>query len=201
MIPIFDEQIFQRGLKPSTRKLRKHMGGSKNGGTPKWMVYNGKPYKNGWFGGNPIFGNTHIQRVEFFLTQDRCQDAFRNCFTQPRCLQSLACLSQLLCPNKKTGGGLLFKGYMIYVFFSRNKKTHKIGLGICIFVATGVFKHILSASWELTYLHTFAETSILSRWFSFSQGGICEFLEGIFHPCSKAPPQKNWPDETGQGVD
>ncbi|CAK9103131.1 Hypothetical protein (Fragment) [Durusdinium trenchii] len=25
---------------------------------------------------------------------DRCQDAFRNCFTQPRCLQSLACLSQ-----------------------------------------------------------------------------------------------------------
>ena len=22
---------------------------------PKWMVYNGKPYKNGWFGGTPIF--------------------------------------------------------------------------------------------------------------------------------------------------
>ncbi len=28
---------------------------------PKWMVYNGKPYKNGWFEGfPPIFGNTHI---------------------------------------------------------------------------------------------------------------------------------------------
>ena len=24
---------------------------SKNRGTPKWMVYNGIPYKNGWFGG------------------------------------------------------------------------------------------------------------------------------------------------------
>ncbi len=32
------------------------MGVSKNMGTPKWMVYNGKAYKNGWFGGTPIFG-------------------------------------------------------------------------------------------------------------------------------------------------
>ena len=24
------------------------------------MVYNGNPYRNGWFGGTPIFGNTHI---------------------------------------------------------------------------------------------------------------------------------------------
>ena len=30
---------------------------------------NGKPYKNGWFGGFPIiFGNTHIHvRVEIFM--------------------------------------------------------------------------------------------------------------------------------------
>ena len=28
----------------------KNMGVSKNWGTPKWMVYNGKPYYNGWFG-------------------------------------------------------------------------------------------------------------------------------------------------------
>ena len=27
---------------------------------PKWMVYNGKPYWNGWFGGTTIFGNIHI---------------------------------------------------------------------------------------------------------------------------------------------
>ena len=32
----------------------------KIGGAPKWMVYNGKPYKNGWFGGTTIFGNIHI---------------------------------------------------------------------------------------------------------------------------------------------
>ena len=36
------------------------MGGSKNRGTPKWMVYNGKPYQNGWFGGTTISGNIHI---------------------------------------------------------------------------------------------------------------------------------------------
>ena len=28
-----------------------------NGGTLKWMVYNGTSYKNGWFGGTPISGN------------------------------------------------------------------------------------------------------------------------------------------------
>ena len=31
-------------------------------GTPKWMVYNGKPsLVNGWFGDTAIFGNIHIQ--------------------------------------------------------------------------------------------------------------------------------------------
>ncbi len=46
----------------SSRNSRdRDMGVSKNRGTPKWMVYNGKPYQNGWFGGpTPIFGNTHI---------------------------------------------------------------------------------------------------------------------------------------------
>ena len=36
------------------------MGVSKNNGTPKWMVYNGKPYWSGWFGGTTIFDNIHI---------------------------------------------------------------------------------------------------------------------------------------------
>ena len=39
---------------------RQYMGVSKNRGTPKWMVYNGKPYENGSFGGTTILGNTHI---------------------------------------------------------------------------------------------------------------------------------------------
>ena len=38
---------------------RQHIDVSKNRGTPKWMVYNGKPYQNGWFGGTTIFGNPH----------------------------------------------------------------------------------------------------------------------------------------------
>ena len=37
-----------------------HMGVSKNKGTPKWMIYNGKRYLNGWFGGTTIFGNPHM---------------------------------------------------------------------------------------------------------------------------------------------
>ena len=38
-----------------------HMGVSKNRGTPKWMVYYGKPYQNGWFGGKThYFRNIHI---------------------------------------------------------------------------------------------------------------------------------------------
>ena len=41
-------------------KNKKHMGVSENNGTPKWMVYNGKPYQNGWFGGTTIFGNIHM---------------------------------------------------------------------------------------------------------------------------------------------
>ena len=36
------------------------MGVSKNRGTPKWMVCNGRPYQNGWFGGTTIFGNIHM---------------------------------------------------------------------------------------------------------------------------------------------
>ena len=38
---------------------------SKNRGTPKWMVYNGKPYQSmDDLGGKPtIFGNTHIHRT------------------------------------------------------------------------------------------------------------------------------------------
>ena len=36
------------------------MGVSKNRGTPKWMVYTGKPYQNGWFGGTTIFGYIQI---------------------------------------------------------------------------------------------------------------------------------------------
>ena len=31
--------------------------------TPKWMIYNGKPYQNGWFGGPTIFGNIHMVKI------------------------------------------------------------------------------------------------------------------------------------------
>ena len=40
-----------------------YMDVSKNSGTPKWMVYDGKPYEIGWFGGTTIFGNAHMGLV------------------------------------------------------------------------------------------------------------------------------------------
>ena len=45
-----------------------YMGVSSNGGTPEWMVYNGKPYENGWFGGTIILGNPHIHPLESKMT-------------------------------------------------------------------------------------------------------------------------------------
>jgi len=45
---------------PELNMYTVYMGASKNRGTPKWMVYNGKPYQNGLFGGTTIFGNIHI---------------------------------------------------------------------------------------------------------------------------------------------
>ena len=51
-----------------------YMGVSKNRGTPKWMVYNGKPYQNGWFGGTTILGNPHIVCFHYmmFFLFDSC---------------------------------------------------------------------------------------------------------------------------------
>ena len=39
------------------------MGVSKNSGTPKWMVYNGKLYENGWSGGTTIYGNLNWDQM------------------------------------------------------------------------------------------------------------------------------------------
>ena len=39
--------------------LYKDMGVSENRGTPKWMVYNGKPCKNGWFRGKTHYFRKH----------------------------------------------------------------------------------------------------------------------------------------------
>ena len=49
-----------------------NMGVSKNRGTPKWMVYNGKPCQNGWFGGTTIFGNHHMANMYGKHVVDRC---------------------------------------------------------------------------------------------------------------------------------
>ena len=58
------------------------------GGTPKWMVYNGKSYENSWFGGpTPIFGNTHFKVLspEFYHTQ-RCHPKMKLLFQTLLCI-------------------------------------------------------------------------------------------------------------------
>ena len=54
--------VFQKGISnlQTCHFQMNHIGVSKNRGTPKRMVYDGKPYENGWFGGTIIFGNTHM---------------------------------------------------------------------------------------------------------------------------------------------
>ena len=47
-----------------TNKIPIYMGVSKNGGTPKWMVYNGKPYYNGMIWGYHHFRkHPHVQAI------------------------------------------------------------------------------------------------------------------------------------------
>ena len=57
--PVYDSEL-QMKNQVEEAQIYLHLGVSKNRGTPKWMVYNGKPYQNGWFGGTTIFGNTHL---------------------------------------------------------------------------------------------------------------------------------------------
>ena len=56
-----------------------YMGVSKNRGTPKWMVSNGKPSLNGWFGGTTIFGNIHIPVRVFSTTTTGTSTIISNC--------------------------------------------------------------------------------------------------------------------------
>ena len=50
---------FQHSENPTKHRHQNQLGVSKNRGTPKWMIYNGKPYENG-FGGTTIFGNIQL---------------------------------------------------------------------------------------------------------------------------------------------
>ena len=54
----------------STQHQFKEVGVSKNRGTPKWMVYNGKnPIKMDGLGGTTIFGNPQVNIVKENLFQ------------------------------------------------------------------------------------------------------------------------------------
>jgi len=47
--------------------------------TPKWIVDNGKPYQNGWFGGTTIFGNIYIFPSHSPKVSVRFPDPSRSC--------------------------------------------------------------------------------------------------------------------------
>ena len=73
MISMFEKQIFMQSIHALHNfldlGLHVHMDVSKNRGTPKWMVCNGKLYQNGWFGGTTIFGNTHMSLLSVLCYQ------------------------------------------------------------------------------------------------------------------------------------
>ena len=90
------------------------MGVSKNNATPKssisiWMVYSGRPYWNGWFGGTPIFGNTHMGRQLWWKMVKRSSqivpDGRRHYWTMKGGISraKFKILNRdLCCPNKQT---------------------------------------------------------------------------------------------------
>ena len=60
---------------------------SKNRGIPKWMIYNGNPYKNGWFGGTTIFGkHPNLQVGTLWVwAQRRSGSVFPTLVSSARC--------------------------------------------------------------------------------------------------------------------
>ena len=62
---------------------------SKNRGTPKWMVSNGKPYWNWWFGGTTIFGNIHMDTPE--SPQFEPDNPRKNLFRKKKNLAGFVC--------------------------------------------------------------------------------------------------------------
>ena len=92
------------------------MGVSKNGGTPKWMVYNGKPYKNGWFGGeNPLFSETSIYKSSLMgIVPHGCW----NCAGPGCILHQLQNAASLLRRTNRRSQGVLGGGFKDFLFSS-----------------------------------------------------------------------------------
>ena len=62
-------------------KIKMYTGVAKNRGTTKWMVYNGKPYWDGWFGGTTILGNPHyvfIYIYYVYIRHNLAKSAYNN---------------------------------------------------------------------------------------------------------------------------
>ena len=96
------------------------MGVSKNRGTPKWMVYDGNPYKNGWFGGTPIFGNTKVilqypkaplTRWPFILPRAFIKELLRCSTKHQEAFDALRrrCKTQVLQPDTLPSGELTWQ--------------------------------------------------------------------------------------------
>ena len=51
---------------------QRYLGVSKNRGTPKWMVYNGKPYWNWWFGGKTHYWEKETTFLQTLYILWRC---------------------------------------------------------------------------------------------------------------------------------
>ena len=56
-----------------------YMGVPKNRGTPKWMVYNEKPYQNGWFGVKTPYFRKHPYRRNYHIKAQQPSGTSHTC--------------------------------------------------------------------------------------------------------------------------
>ena len=144
------------------------MGVSKNKGTPKWMVYNGKPYQNGWFGGTTIFWKHPHElfcKVFSFFSGSSASRDFRAVTVFPNSWWHGFLFSQIW-----------IKVDQIYTSIGRGS----IDCLIEVFTRpqnVGRWHVIQKSSWSFQYIPsrelTYPPKMGFWRWFSFSQGGIC----------------------------
>ena len=123
--------------------------GVSNRGTPKWMVYNGKPYWNGWFGGKTHYFRKHpytyimyIDPLGFVYSSPfgcqlsgHRQNGFRTC-GEGVTAAKLSCFRKK--PNKN--GAFFLAGNCFFPWvFKQHKKWWFSSLGTCFSMVFHVF--------------------------------------------------------------
>ena len=101
-----------------TRISMVYMEVSINGGSPKWMVYNGKSYQHRWFRGTPILGNIHIPLTHVYTCFRCCYPRLSimfDTFVTSSPFRSVTCNRSASTGSWRCRGRCLFLGMAQYV--------------------------------------------------------------------------------------